>query len=218
MILKDKRKTPVMCAFFAENTLSFALREKTKSIHDRIDHRIMSMGLFSSLNGYRMFLISQYIFHRDVIKIYEDVTLRRLLPDLEARNRFACIEADMQDLDLPQPPVSSGDVIPFNPSIAVGWLYVAEGSKLGANILSRMSLALGLTESFGARHLAPAPEGRGQSWKVFKAAIDGAELDRNMCAAAAEEAFIRFSRCLDLAQKLVAEDGANEKVKSWVAL
>jgi len=207
-----------MCAFFAENTLSFALREKTKSIHDRTDHRIMSMGLFSSLNGYRMFLLSQYIFHRDIVKIYEGETLIRLLPDLKSRNRFACIEADMHDLDLPQPPASSGDVIPFNPSVAVGWLYVAEGSKLGANILSRMSLALGLTESFGARHLAPAPEGRGQAWKVFKAAIDGAELDRTMCVSAAEEAFARFSTCLDLAQKLIGEDGAEEAARSRVAL
>lgn len=207
-----------MCAFFAENTLSFALREKTKSVHDRTDHRVMSMGLFSSLNGYRMFLLSQYIFHRDIMKIYEDETLLGLLPDLKSRNRLACIEADMHDLDLPTPPASSGDVIPFNPSVAVGWLYVAEGSKLGANILSRMSLALGLTESFGARHLAPAPEGRGQSWKVFKTAIDGAELDRSMCVAAAEEAFTRFSTCLDLAQKLVVEDGAEVAVRGRVAL
>ncbi|GAC86998.1 heme oxygenase [Gluconobacter thailandicus F149-1 = NBRC 100600] len=207
-----------MCAFFAENTLSFALREKTKAIHDRTDHRIMSMGLFSSLNGYRMFLLSQYIFHRDITKIYEDETLLRILPDLKSRNRFACIEADMRDLCLPPPPASSGDVIPFNPSVAVGWLYVAEGSKLGANILSRMSLALGLTESFGARHLAPAPEGRGQSWKVFKAAIDGAEFDQNMCVAAGDEAFTRFVTCLDLAQKLMEDDTINGAVKGRAML
>jgi len=186
-----------MSAFFTDNTLPLALREKTKSIHDRTDHKIMSMGIFSSLDGYRIFLLSQYVFLRDMTNIYENEILRNLLPDLKARNRFPWVEADMRDLGLTAPMAHRGNVIPLNPSVAVGWLYVAEGSKLGANILSKMAMALGLTESFGARHLAPAPEGRGLSWKMFKAAIDNAELDRTMCVAAAEEAFARFSSCID---------------------
>lgn len=194
-----------MSAFFTDNTLSLALREKTKSIHDRTDHKIMSMGIFSSLDGYRIFLLSQYIFLRDMTNIYENEMLRNLLPDLETRNRFPWVEADMRDLGLAAPMAHRGNVIPFNPSVAVGWLYVAEGSKLGANILSKMAMSLGLTESFGARHLAPAPEGRGLSWKAFKAAIDSADLDRAICVSAAEEAFARFSSCLDQMAALNSE-------------
>ncbi|MFT8769116.1 MAG: biliverdin-producing heme oxygenase [Gluconobacter cerinus] len=195
-----------MSAFFTDNTLSLALREKTKSIHDRTDHKIMSMGIFSSLDGYRIFLLSQYVFLRDMTNIYENEMLRNLLPDLETRNRFPWVEADMRDLGLAAPMAHRGNVIPFNPSVAVGWLYVAEGSKLGANILSKMAMSLGLTESFGARHLAPAPEGRGLSWKTFKAAIDSADLDRAICVSAAEEAFARFSSCLDQMAALNSEE------------
>lgn len=205
-----------MSAFFTDNTLSLALREKTKSIHDRTDHKIMSMGIFSSLDGYRIFLLSQYVFLRDMTNIYENETLRNLLPDLETRNRFPWVEADMRDLGLAAPMAHRGNVIPFNPSVAVGWLYVAEGSKLGANILSKMAMSLGLTESFGARHLAPAPEGRGLSWKTFKAAIDSADLDRAICVSAAEEAFARFSSCLDQMAALNSEEifsaSQNERV------
>ncbi|MBS0993556.1 biliverdin-producing heme oxygenase [Gluconobacter cerinus] len=205
-----------MSAFFTDNTLSLALREKTKSIHDRTDHKIMSMGIFSSLDGYRIFLLSQYIFLRDMTNIYENEMLRNLLPDLETRNRFPWVEADMRDLGLAAPMAHRGNVIPFNPSVAVGWLYVAEGSKLGANILSKMAMSLGLTESFGARHLAPAPEGRGLSWKTFKAAIDSADLDRAICVSAAEEAFARFSSCLDQMAALNSEEifsaSQNERV------
>ncbi|MBS1024101.1 biliverdin-producing heme oxygenase [Gluconobacter cerinus] len=205
-----------MSAFFTDNTLSLALREKTKSIHDRTDHKIMSMGIFSSLDGYRIFLLSQYVFLRDMTNIYENEMLRNLLPDLETRNRFPWVEADMRDLGLAAPMAHRGNVIPFNPSVAVGWLYVAEGSKLGANILSKMAMSLGLTESFGARHLAPAPEGRGLSWKTFKAAIDSADLDRAICVSAAEEAFARFSSCLDQMAALNSEEifsaSQNERV------
>lgn len=205
-----------MSAFFTDNTLSLALREKTKSIHDRTDHKIMSMGIFSSLDGYRIFLLSQYVFLRDMTNIYENEMLRNLLPDLETRNRFPWVEADMRDLGLAAPIAHRGNVIPFNPSVAVGWLYVAEGSKLGANILSKMAMSLGLTESFGARHLAPAPEGRGLSWKTFKAAIDSADLDRAICVSAAEEAFARFSSCLDQMAALNSEEifsaSQNERV------
>ncbi|MFT8365899.1 MAG: biliverdin-producing heme oxygenase [Gluconobacter cerinus] len=205
-----------MSAFFTDNTLSLALREKTKSIHDRTDHKIISMGIFSSLDGYRIFLLSQYIFLRDMTNIYENEMLRNLLPDLETRNRFPWVEADMRDLGLAAPMAHRGNVIPFNPSVAVGWLYVAEGSKLGANILSKMAMSLGLTESFGARHLAPAPEGRGLSWKTFKAAIDSADLDRAICVSAAEEAFARFSSCLDQMAALNSEEifsaSQNERV------
>ena len=205
-----------MSAFFTDNTLSLALREKTKSIHDRTDHKIMSMGIFSSLDGYRIFLLSQYVFLRDMTNIYENEMLRNLLPDLETRNRFPWVEADMRDLGLAAPMAHRGNVIPFNPSVAVGWLYVAEGSKLGANILSKMAMSLGLTESFGARHLAPAPEGRGLSWKTFKAAIDSADLDQAICVSAAEEAFARFSSCLDQMAALNSEEifsaSQNERV------
>lgn len=59
---------------------------------------------------------------------------------------------------------------------ALGWLYVAEGSNLGAAFLLKEAKKLGLSETFGARHLAAAPEGRGLHWKTFIEALDGVRL------------------------------------------
>ncbi|MCK9909832.1 biliverdin-producing heme oxygenase, partial [Microbacteriaceae bacterium K1510] len=55
-------------------------------------------------------------------------------------------------------------------------LYVAEGSNLGAAFLLKAAARLGLDETFGARHLAAAPEGRGLSWKKFTTALDAIAL------------------------------------------
>jgi heme oxygenase len=53
---------------------------------------------------------------------------------------------------------------------------VAEGSNLGAAFLLKAAQGLKLSETFGARHLAAAPEGRGLHWKTFTAALDGVSL------------------------------------------
>ena len=58
----------------------------------------------------------------------------------------------------------------------MGWLYVVEGSNLGAAFLLKDAAKLGLGEEFGARHLAGAPEGRGLHWRTFTAALDEIEL------------------------------------------
>lgn len=59
---------------------------------------------------------------------------------------------------------------------SLGWLYVSEGSNLGAEYLLKAAKRIGLSEEFGATHLAPAAIGRGQSWKVFTTALNAIEL------------------------------------------
>ena len=53
---------------------------------------------------------------------------------------------------------------------------MAEGSNLGAAFLLKAAQGLGLSETFGARHLAAAPEGRGLHWKTFTTALNGVSL------------------------------------------
>ena len=50
---------------------------------------------------------------------------------------------------------------------AIGWLYCAEGSNLGAAFLFKHAQKLEYTGEFGARHLAPHPNGRGKHWRAF---------------------------------------------------
>ncbi|MFX6949703.1 biliverdin-producing heme oxygenase, partial [Acinetobacter baumannii] len=56
---------------------------------------------------------------------------------------------------------------------ALGWLYVSEGSTLGAAfLLKEVKDKLGLSESFGARNLAAYPEGRAVVWRRFVSFLD----------------------------------------------
>lgn len=171
--------------------LSSQLKAHTHAIHEQLDHAIMAAGMFSDLAGYKKFVMIQYRFHRDVNALYTDAALARIVPDLPARNRFKCLVEDMADLDIPVPEGVENPV-GDDPSEAVGWLYVAEGSKLGAGILTRLAEKLGLDASFGARHLQPDPAGRGRSWSAFQVAIDCAGLDTGRCLVGAESGFARM--------------------------
>ncbi|GGF63842.1 heme oxygenase [Azorhizobium oxalatiphilum] len=156
------------------------LKARTGATHDRLDAGIMSRAPFSSRERYGLFLRVQHGFHRQIDALYADPTLDSLLPDLAGRRRLHLIAQDLADLGLAPPPVVGAPL--FTPGGAVdlptalGWLYVAEGSNLGAAFLLKAAASLGLNETFGAHHLAPAPEGRGLHWKTFTAALDALEL------------------------------------------
>lgn len=60
--------------------------------------------------------------------------------------------------------------------------------------------ALGLSETFGARHLAEPEGGRAQGWKAFTAVLDSFELDaeqERQAEVAAIAAFERFTEHLE---------------------
>lgn len=122
----------------------------------------------------------QHGFHRDIDALYDDARLNALLPDLKGRRRLGEIGRDLDDLGLAAPAYDAAPVFgageTVDLAVALGWLYVAEGSNLGAAFLLKEALKLGLTEEFGARHLAGAPEGRGLHWRTFTAALDNVAL------------------------------------------
>lgn len=151
-------------------SLSLRLKDATHTLHEDLDKGIMAHGLFSSSEKYGNFVKLQYLFHRDVNAAYNHIQLVEIIPDLAARNRFAHVRQDMQDLGLPFPDEETSLDIP-DASTAAGWLYVAEGSKLGANFLMKLVENLGFTENFGARHLAADPGGRGAPGTPLKALL-----------------------------------------------
>ena len=155
------------------------LKETTHETHDRLDKSIMAHRPFESQARYGLFLKVQHQFHREIDGLYSNPLLDKLLPDLAGRRRFDLIEQDLADLGMAAP---SSETAPIFHSAdvdlptALGWLYVAEGSNLGAAFLLKAAQGLGLSETFGARHLAAAPEGRGLHWKTFTAALNGVSL------------------------------------------
>lgn len=180
-----------------------ALKFQTRNTHAGLDETIMARRPFESLQRYGLFLQVQYLFHRDINALYAHPELDRMLPDLEGRRRFPLVALDLADIGVSTPSAhqapafASGDIdIPT----ALGWLYVAEGSNLGAAFLLKAAAGLGLSEHLGARHLGAAPEGRGLHWRTFVAALDAPEMDEMSEArvsAGARAAFARVRALVD---------------------
>ncbi|TCU58703.1 heme oxygenase [Novosphingobium sp. PhB57] len=156
------------------------LKAATTQAHDQLDKRIMAGEPFAALANYGRFLAVQHAFHRDIDALYDDPAIAALVPDLAERRRFAQIGQDLADLSLAPaeqteaPRFAGGEI---DVPTALGWLYVAEGSNLGAAFLFKMARALGLDENHGARHLAGHPDGRAQHWRSFTGALDEVALD-----------------------------------------
>ncbi|WP_293935138.1 biliverdin-producing heme oxygenase [Iodobacter sp.] len=186
----------------AELSRTQALKALTTDTHDQLDKRIMANKPFASADNYARFLIAQYGFLRDCDPLYDNPDLAALFPDLAERRRYDRIAADIADLGRELPahdvlaPVEHKQDIPT----ALGWMYVTEGSKLGAAILLKMAGTLGFTEEFGARHLAGAPEGRARNWREFTSVVDGmafSDEEEARLVAGAKAAFTRMNNHLD---------------------
>lgn len=182
----------------AELTRSKRLKLGTQSEHGSLDSAITQQEPFSDRARYVVFLGIQYMFHRDIDALYHHVKLSTLLPDLVGRRRLGLIEQDFGDLCAEMPTALSEPAFADNDALdipsALGWLYVAEGSNLGAAFLLKEAARLNLSESFGARHLAAAPQGRGLHWRTFTAALNALALspaEDKRVVAGAETAFNR---------------------------
>ncbi len=187
-------------------TRSKRLKAATNTTHDRLDQSIMAGNPFADRTRYGLFLAMQYLFHRDIDALYDNMELDALLPDLQGRRRFGLIGHDLADLAIDAPGTERAPAFAawaqLDLPTALGWLYVAEGSNLGAAFLLKEALKLGLTEGFGARHLAGAPEGRGLHWRSFTAALDHIELSDDEEKRVVSGAQTAFRRVHGLVQEI----------------
>lgn len=181
-------------------SLSHRLKHETADQHERM-HRLMERGApFSSRIAYARFVAAQYLFQRDVEYLFQDDAVKRAVPDLQARGREDASRADLRDLDAAVPEDGIASVGVTMPE-ALGWLYVSEGSTLGAAFLFKQAQAdLGLSADFGARNLAAYPEGRALVWRRFVASLDSDTLDpatHDAVIAGANAAYDRFGELLE---------------------
>ncbi|MGN7158757.1 biliverdin-producing heme oxygenase [Sphingomonas sp. SAFR-052] len=177
-------------------TRSQRLKAATTDLHDRLDARIMALDPFVAPDRYVRFLRVQQAFHTAITPLYADTALQALVPDLAERDRSTAIAADLAAVALPPPAVSDpAPVATDDIPTALGWLYVAEGSSLGAAFLIKAAQRIGFDADHGARHLAGHPDGRAAHWRRFTAAIDEAAMtgaDEARMIDAARSAFARF--------------------------
>jgi heme oxygenase len=179
----------------------------TRAAHERLDARITNAEPFRDRAQYGRLLRMHYRFHRDIDALYELPLPIAAGLDLPARRRLDRIRQDLDDLGLKIPeddPLPLFPASPIDPAGAIGWIWVAEGSNLGAAVLLKRAFALGLGETFGARHLAGHPGGRAAQWRELTAAVNALELDDAEEARLAEGARAAFARVHTLADESFA--------------
>ncbi len=186
--------------------LNHALRSQrlnalTHEPHARLDALVKSHDPFGSREHFAKFVAAQYLFQYDLENLYRHAQLTQIVDDLPSRGRIEQARLDLADLGHAVP---TGDdsvrAQQLGLGAALGWVFVSEGSKLGAAFLIKRAEALQLSDSFGARHLGEPEGGRAQGWKHFVAALDGVVLDaeqERQAEAAAIAAFNRFADHLE---------------------
>ena len=158
-------------------TFAQRLKEENRTTHDSVDNLVMSVEPFANNENYAKFLKLQSVFHKIVDSIYKDDALNKAIPQLADMARYDAVLQDLKDLNS-EPYQFSGALPKPEGNKAVGWLYCAEGSNLGAAFLFKDAQKLSFNAENGARHLAPHPDGRGQHWREFVVYLNNLGLDK----------------------------------------
>lgn len=180
------------------------LNQITHAPHERLDKAVKANAPFDTLASYARFVVAQYWFQAELKALYTDPELIRIIADLPERCRAEQAKADLADLDIAVPEPLAGAVQNPGKARALGWLFVSEGSKLGAAFLIKRAAALNLNERFGARHLGEPAGGRAEGWKSFVRTIDGLELSAEQDAQVEQGAIDAFERFTVLLQQAYA--------------
>jgi len=184
------------------------LNQITHAPHAELDALVKSHAPFDSRESFARFVVAQYLFQAELQPLYNDPQLIAIVPDLAERCRAEQARLDLADLATEVPPALPGAL--RNPDLgeAMGWIFVSEGSKLGAAFLIKRAMALGLSDSFGARHLGEPAGGRAEGWKHFTRILDGLALSADDEAAAERGAVAAFERFAELLRHAYATDAA----------
>ena len=186
-------------------TLSERLKKGTASEHDRVEVLMEKAAVFANKHNYAQHTLSQYYFQKDVEHLYHHPEVQKLIPDLDIRGRSQAALQDLADLGL-EPQCSDIATEKVGYPEALGWIYVSEGSTLGAAFLFKQAQKhLGFSETFAARNLAAYPEGRAKVWKRFVEALDEAAFDpvlQDRVVQGALDAFGYFGKALSQLNEL----------------
>ena len=184
------------------------LNQITNEPHQKLDALVKAHKPFDDVASFARFVVAQYLFQSELKALYTDPALKQIVPDLPERCRAEQAKADLADLNTEVPAPVAGAVNSPSKAEALGWIFVSEGSKLGAAFLIKRAVGLGLSDTFGARHLGEPAGGRAEGWKSFIRTLDGLELTAEEEAdldKGAVAAFERFTVLLEHAYAAQAE-------------
>ncbi|MCU4336377.1 biliverdin-producing heme oxygenase [Acinetobacter dispersus] len=181
------------------NQLASRLKTETASQHQQMHLLMEEAQVFADTKRYAKFTLAQYYFQQNVEYLFRHPEVSALISDLDIRGRSQAALLDLYDLQLkPQAQELLTENVGFPE--ALGWIYVSEGSTLGAAFLFKQAQQLlGLNAEFGARNLAAYPEGRARVWKHFITELDTAQLsesEQDQVILGAKQAFDYFGSLL----------------------
>ncbi|MFN7104341.1 MAG: biliverdin-producing heme oxygenase [Pseudorhizobium sp.] len=180
------------------STRRFLVRDRTSLSHAKVE---ATVGSFDTLDAYRRYLRGSYIFRSALDASMTGVIMPEQLllwsgPDVMTE----LMRLDMADLDMALPVAGGVGRMPsIGPDLEslLGTLYVIEGSSLGARVLYRRAQKLGLSEVFGARHLAAQAQS-GERWKRLLELLEAApELDLDRTVEASEAMFFAVGQAFE---------------------
>ena len=184
------------------------LNQITNEPHSKLDVLVKAHAPFETQANFARFVVAQYLFQSELVSLYNDAELIAIVPDLPQRCRADAAKTDLADLETDVPAPVAGAVTNPGKAEALGWIFVSEGSKLGAAFLIKRAVGLGLSETFGARHLAEPAGGRAEGWKRFVKTLDGLAFSAQEEAdieKGAIDAFNRFTVLLEQAYATTPE-------------
>lgn len=138
------------------------MRAHTADSHGRLDRAV---GLFDAIDPYKTYLQKTHAFRKVMeaelagFDAWSVVSLAGLVSD------------DLADLVTPPLSVPPLDRVDGGEGHRLGMAYVLEGSGLGARILVKRAAELGLTSTYGARHLAAQTDDPAR-WRSFMGLLD----------------------------------------------
>ncbi|EPF88113.1 heme oxygenase [Acinetobacter gyllenbergii] len=188
-----------MSTLLATNQLALRLKNETVSQHEYMHQLMHQAQVFLDSQHYAQFTLGQYYFQQNVEHLFRHPEVSALITDLDIRGRSQAALLDLYDLGIkPDAQQLVTEKVGF--AEALGWIYVSEGSTLGAAFLFKQAQQqLGLSADFGARNLAAYPEGRAKVWKHFINELDTAELsqhEQEQVIQGAKQAFDYFGSLL----------------------
>lgn len=187
-------------------TLAQYLKTNSRATHDSVDHLVMSVKPFDNTENYIKFLRLQAVFHQVVDEIYHNPELNKKIPHLASSARYQEVRQDLQDLGGTEEPIQLAMPQPEGME-ALGWLYCAEGSNVGAAFLFKDAQEkLGFNAQYGARHLRPHIDGRGKHWREFVEQFNALGIEGENREAALRGVLNAFSFYKKLLREIFAPD------------
>ncbi len=148
------------------------LKAVTESQHSALDAMVTSGRLLETVQGYRRYLSATLLARRQIEARLTLNGAADIDPSWPRRQIANLVEADLADLTPEIPESDAGrDGRAMSAGSVLGALYVLEGSAMGARLIARRVMAIGMGPEFGARHLN-RQAGEPQAWPRFLALLE----------------------------------------------